>query len=48
MIRGWVADTTWGETSDDWVESLAGWEDIVGLQGVIGDIGGEDDEDKAD
>ena len=48
MIRGWVADTTWGETSDDWVENLAGWEDIVGVLGVTSDLGVEDDEDRAD
>ena len=27
---------------------MAGWEDIVGVQGVTGDVGGEDVEGKAD
>ena len=33
-----MADTTFGEASDGCVESLAGWEDIVGVQGVPGDF----------
>ena len=42
MIIGWLADTTCGETSEDWKENMAGWENMMGVQGAAGGIVGED------